>query len=74
MGKEEMGQEKREARQERPLSEMDATKAIIQALNRIAAAIETHAKATDKLAEATAAGLGADEDEPEYGLNGRRLG
>lgn len=69
-----MGQDQQEARKGSAISEMDVAQSIVEALNRIATAIESNAKATAKLAEATAADLGGDEDEPEYGLNGRPLG
>lgn len=57
-----MGQGKQGAGQEPPLSEAAFAGALIAALNRIAGAIEANAKATEKLAEATAAEFDQDGD------------
>lgn len=69
-----MGQNQQEARKGSAISEMDVAQSIVEAMNRIATAIESNAKATELLARATAGEFdGDDTAEPELDMAGRPL-
>lgn len=73
-GEEDVGQNKQEAGKGSSISEMDVARSIIEGMNRIAAAIEANAKATELLARATAGEFDADgTQEPELDMAGRPL-
>lgn len=67
-----MGQGKPEAGQESPLPQADSAGPLIQALIRIAEAIESHARATELLAQATAGEMDDPPEDDEVSLSGRR--